>query len=122
MEKVMITCPFTGLEFVALKYADGRIVTSNKITGEEIQLTYDPSIEKYMLSGSLLKHVPLLTIEECANELGVSKPRVSVLIKKNRLQTVRPGAVVYITKDSMLDYKRRQRKPEKGVADGTRSD
>ena len=122
MEKVMITCPFTGLEFEALKYADGSIVTSNKITGEEIQLTYNPSIKKYMLSGSLLKHVPLVTMEECANELGVSKPRVSALIKKNRLQTVRPGAVVYITKDSMLDYKRQQRKLEKAEADGTRSD
>lgn len=113
MEKVVITCPFTGFEFEALRYADGRIVTSNRITGEEIQLTYNPSIKKYMLPASALKHIPMVTMEECAEELGVSKPRISALIKKNRLRTIRPGAVVYITKESVLDYKRQQRKAER---------
>ena len=106
----MITCPFTGLEFEALKYADGRIVTSNAITGEEIQLTYNPSINRYMLAPSALKHIPMVTIDECTRELGVSKPRITALIKKNRLKTVRPGAIVYITKESMLDYKRSRKR------------
>lgn len=110
MEKVMITCPFTGLEFEALKYMDGRIITSNAITGEEIQLTYNPSIKKYMMPASILKHIPLVTMDECARELGVSKPRITALIKDHRLQTLRPGAVVYITKESMLDYKHSRRK------------
>ena len=118
MEKVLITCPFTGMEFEALKYADGRLVTSNKITGDEIQITYNSSIKKYMLDARLLKHVPLVTMDECAETLGVSKPRVSALVKKGKLQTVRPSAALYITKDSMLDYKRQQRKLER-VGDGT---
>jgi excisionase family DNA binding protein len=122
MEKVLITCPFTGMEFEALKYADGRLVTSNKITGEEIQITYNPSIDRYMLSARLFKHIPLVTMEECAEILGVSKPRVSALVKKGRLQTVRPGASLYITKDSMLDYKRQQRKAAVKDDHGTGTD
>ena len=118
MEKVMITCPFTGMEFEALKYADGRLVTSNKITGEEIHISFNSSIRKYMLDAHLFKHVPLVTMDECAETLGVSKPRVSALVKKGKLQTVRPSAALYITKDSMLDYKRQQRKLER-VGDGT---
>lgn len=122
MEKVMITCPFTGLEFEALKYADDRLVTSNKITGEEIQITYNPSIKKYMLDARQLKHIPLVTMEECAETLGVSKPRVSVLVRKGKLQTVRPSAALYITKESMLDYKRQQRKAKEMDDHGTRTD
>jgi excisionase family DNA binding protein len=122
MEKVLITCPFTGMEFEALKYADGRLVTSNKITGEEIQITYNSSIKKYMLDSRLFKHIPLVTMEECAEILGVSKPRVSALVKKGKLQTVRPSAALYITKDSMLDYKRQQRKAAEKDDHGTRTD
>jgi hypothetical protein len=95
------------------------LVTSNKITGDEIQITYNPSIDRYMLSARLFKHIPLVTMEECANELGVSKPRVSALVKKGKLQTVRPSAALYITKDSMLDYKRQQRKAAEKDDHGT---
>lgn len=110
MEKVLITCPFTGLEFEGVKFADGRIVTTNALTGEEIRIGYNPSIRKYMLDASLLKHIPLVTMEECAEELGISKPRISVLVKQGRLTSIKPSSALYITKESMLEYKQHQRK------------
>lgn len=124
MEKVTITCPFTGLDFDTIRYADGRLVTSSKITGEEIQLTYNSSIKKYMLDAKYLKHTPLVTMGECAQELGVSKPRVSALVKKGKLQAIKPRTALYITKESMLDYKRKQRhRTSKGGNDyGARAD
>lgn len=123
MQKVLVTCPFTGLPFEAIEYADGRIVATNKLTGEDIQMTYNASNNRYMVKSSAFKHIPLVTMEECAETLGISKARVSVLMKQDRLTYVKPDAQVYITRDSMLDYKRHQRTLAKaGKQDGARTD
>ena len=104
MEKVLITCPFTGLEFEAIKYADGRLVTTNLLTGEDMHITYNSSCNRYMIDPKEFRHTPLVTMAECAEYLDVSKPMITKLAKAGTLQAVRPGASVYITKDSMLEY------------------
>lgn len=121
MEKVLITCPFTGLEFQAIKYADGRLVATNRITGEDMHITYNSSCNRYMIDPKEFKHTPLVTVAECAEYLNVSKPMISKLAKAGTLQTVRPGATVYITKDSMLEYACKQKRGER-AKDGARTD
>ena len=118
MEKVMITCPFTGLEFEAIKYADGRLVTTNQITGQDMQVTYNSSCNRYMIEPKEFKHTPLVTLAECAEYLDVSKPMITKLAKAGTLQTVRPGASVYITKESMLEYDCKRKRVER-VQNGT---
>ena len=121
MEKVMVTCPFTGLEFEAIKYADGRLVTTNKITGQDMQVTYNSSCNRYMIEPKEFKHTPLVTLAECAEYLGVSKPMVTKLAKTGTLLAVRPGASVYVTKKSMLEYDYKRKRVERSK-DGTRTD
>ena len=115
MEKVMITCPFTGLEFEGIKYADGRIITTNKITGEDIHITYNASCNRYMIDPREFHHKPLVTLAECADRLGVSKAWVSKMATKGVLKAVRPGATVYITKESMLDYEYQKNHEERAI-------
>ena len=118
MQKVMITCPFTGLEFEAIEFADGSIIATNKITGEDMRIGLNPSCNRYMIDKRYIRHVPMVTMEECAEFLEVSKPRISKLVKDGRLQTVKPSAALYITRDSMLDYKRHQKELAEKDNDG----
>lgn len=119
MRKVMITCPFTGLEFEAIEFADGSIVTTNKITGEDMRIGFSTVSNRYLVDPRFLKHVEMVTMEECAEFLEISKPRISKLVKEGRLQTVRPSAALFITRDSMLDYKRHQTELAEKGNDGT---
>ena len=121
MQKVMITCPFTGLEFEAVEYADGRFVATNAITGEDLYISYNPAIDRYLVDKSAFKHVKLMTLAEAAEELHVSKAYASMLATRGELRSVRPGASVYVTQDSVLSFKCRKRKEER-ADDGARTD
>ena len=116
MKKIRITCPFTGLPFDAVKYEDGRIVATNKITGDDIMITYNAASDRYMIRPDAFASEPTMTMTDAAKTLGVSKARISVLAKQGRLRAFRPGAQMYITRESVLDYKRRQQ--AKGADDG----
>lgn len=114
MQKVSITCPFTGLEFEAVEYADGRFIATNVITGEDVHISYNPSIDRYLVPKGAFKHEPLMTLGECAELLDVSKPRVTALVNSGKIKAVRPGSSVYVTKNSVLEY-RCKRNREKAV-------
>lgn len=122
MEKITVTCPFTGLPFEAIKYADGRLVTTNKVTGEDMQITYNASNNRYMFLASELKFHALLTMDECAEELNISKPRISKLVKQNRLKAIKPDAQLYITRSSMLEFKQQRAERNERLEDGARTD
>jgi len=122
MEKITVTCPFTGLPFEAIKYADGRLVTTNKVTGKDMQITYNASNNRYMFLASELKFHALLTMDECAEELGISKPRISKLVKQNRLKAIKPDAQLYITRASMLEFKQQRAERNERLENGARTD
>lgn len=109
----MITCPFTGLDFEAVEYADGKFVATNAITGEDLHISYNPSIDRYLINRDAFKHVQLMTLSECAEELGVSKAYASILTSRGDLKSVRPGAALYITRDSVLEFKCKKRREER---------
>lgn len=120
MKKVMITCPFTGLDFEAVEYADGKFIATNAITGEDLHISYNPSIDRYLINRDAFKHVELMTLNECADELGVSKAYASILAKRGELKAVRPGAAIYITRESVLSFKCKQHRNER-VQNGART-
>ncbi len=122
MEKILITCPFTGLSFEAVKFADGRIVSTNPLTGNDVTMKYNASCNRYMIDPQEFKHKPLLTLNEVCDMLDLSKARVSRLVNEGRLQSVRPGSTVYVTKDSVLKYRAYQNDLARGVFDGVRTD
>ena len=114
MEKVTITCPLTGVPFEAIKYADGRLIAANIFTGEQIYISYNASNDRYMINASAVKNTPVLTLDECAEFLGISKPRVSELVKKGRLAAIKPKARMFITRRSALLYAKDRKPKRKG--------
>lgn len=105
MRKIMITSPLTGLSCEAIEYIDGSIVFSDKLTGEEIKLTYNASSKRYMLRKDMLKYRPVMTYQECAEMLNVSVQRVYKLVSSGKLESIKSGSKGYIIEASALKCK-----------------
>ena len=105
MRKIMITSPLTGLSAEAIEYIDGSIVFSDKLTGEEIKLTYNASSKRYMLRKDILKYRPVMTYQECAEMLNVSVQRVYKLVSSGKLESIKSGSKSYIIEASALKCK-----------------
>ena len=76
MERIVITCPFTGMPFEAIKYADGRIIATNAITGEDMHITYNAPIKRYMFDE---KYFTARVCSRCKNAPICSRYRKRVL-------------------------------------------
>lgn len=110
MEKIMLTCPFTGVEFEAMKDQLGNVFTRHAITGESIRLAYIPSTRMYSAPTEAFRHVKTITPSDAAELIGISKSRVSTLCQSGRLKSVTIGNSVFISEDSAIEYRDSERK------------
>lgn len=119
MKKIIMTCPFTGIEFTAIKSADGDIIATNPITNEEVKMNYNNSCNRYYIEPSQFKHVETTTPIKAAKILGISVQRVSKLMSDGRLKAFEPlPGVKIIPIESVLDY-RKHRKINERSSNGT---
>lgn len=106
MREITLTCPFTGVEFKALEYADGKIVLHHAITGEEIHMNWNCSCKRYNIPKNAFKHIETVTMSEAADILEVSRQRISKIAKEG---TIKPhdvnGTTVFELAD-VLEYKK----------------
>lgn len=109
MKEIILTCPFTGVEFKAIEYLDGKIVCRHAITGEEIHMNWNSSINRYNIVKGAFKHINTVTMSEAAEILGVSRQRISKIAAE---QTIMPhtiaGNTVFIL-DDILGYKEKRK-------------
>lgn len=110
MKRIIYTCPFTGMEFEATEFADGTVVCYHPVTGDEIRMSYNPSIKKYMINPSAFKHVETISISEAAKILKVSVPRVSMLCSSGQLAYHMVKDQKRLIKSEVVEYSR-YRKP-----------
>ena len=68
--------PMTGLDFRAIEGTDGDLIVGTPFDGT-IKLPYDKETDSYRLPKSLLDYRHTMSLNECAEYLGVSKVRVS---------------------------------------------
>ena len=68
--------PMTGLDFRAIEGTDGDLIVGTPFDGT-IRLPYDKETDSYRLPKSLLDYRHTMSLNECAEYLGVSKVRVS---------------------------------------------
>lgn len=116
-----MTCPFTGAEFTALEYADGKIVFHHAITGEEIHMNWNSSCCRYNLTRDVFKHIKTVTMGEAADILGVSRQRVSKIAKDGIIKAHDVnGTMVFVLSD-VLTYKNNRKvgAPCKEESNGT---
>ena len=68
--------PITGLDFKAIEGTNGDLIVGTPFDGT-IRLPYDKETDSYKLPKVLLDHRQTMSLNECAEYLGVSKVRVS---------------------------------------------
>ena len=68
--------PMTGLDFRAIEGTTGDLIVGTPFDGT-IRLPYDKETDSYRLPKGLLDHRQTMSLNECAEYLGVSKVRVS---------------------------------------------
>ena len=81
MKEITLTCPFTGVEFNALEMADGKLIVIHPLTGEQIQVNWNCTINRYNLQKQYFKHIETLTREQAQKILGVTHQRITQIIK-----------------------------------------
>ena len=68
--------PMTGLDFRAIEGTTGDLIVGTPFDGT-IRLPYDKETDSYRLPKGLLNYRHTMSLNECAEYLGVSKVRVS---------------------------------------------
>lgn len=80
--------PITGLDFQGLTDEWGNVNVETAFNGV-IKLTYNEQDGTYTIPAHLLQHRPTLTLNECADFLGVSKVRASRMCSNGRLKAAK---------------------------------
>ena len=100
MKEIKLTCPFTGVEFTALEDVNGNIYAKHALTGEDIKLNWNCTIQRYNLPKSALKHYETITPVQAAKMLDVSKQRISQIVQEQIIPVhVVNGSPVFILSD-----------------------
>lgn len=97
--------PITGLEFKALSDNDGNLVIETAFN-QVIKVAFDKKTNCYMFQASYLEHHPIMSLNECAEYLGVTKVRVSRMCKNGTLKSVKIKGALIIDKSSIDAYKK----------------
>lgn len=97
--------PITGLDFQGLTDEWGNVNVETAFNGV-IKLTYNEQDGTYIVPAYLLQHRPTLTLNECADFLGVSKVRASRMCGNGRLRAVKIRGSLVIDLASAESVKR----------------
>lgn len=105
MKEIKLTCPFTGGEFTALESADGKLLVKHALTGEDIVLNWNCSIQRYNVEKCAFRHYETMLPVEAAKLLGVSMSRISQIMDNQVVPVhVVNGQKVFLRED-VVKYK-----------------
>lgn len=104
MKKITLTCPFTGLPFDALKSADGSLIVQNPITGENMRIGYNMPSKRYLIDERLFSKVDIINSVEAAEILGVTRARISKIVKDEVIPHFNIGDKYMFLRDDVLMY------------------
>lgn len=82
------TDPITGIDFTGLVDKVGNITVDTAFSGPAM-LKYDEVAGTYTVPAYLLQHRPTMTLNECAEYLGVSRVRVSRMCSNGSLKSIK---------------------------------
>lgn len=82
------TDPITGIDFTGLVDNEGNITVDTAFNGPAM-LKYDEVAGTYTVPAYLLQYRTTMTLNECAEYLGVSRVRVSRMCSNGSLKSVK---------------------------------
>lgn len=106
MERVIFTCPFTGVEFQAFKEPHSkRMFFAHALDHEMFGITWDMERDCFIVPAHMFRHIPTCTPAEAAEILDVSRQRISQLVNDDVIPShIVNGQPVFVMSD-VLNYK-----------------
>lgn len=105
MKEIVLTCPFTGVEFTALEYDDGTLIVKHPLTGQMNTIKFDSFMGYYTIPSHMFKHMKTVNITQAAMLLNVSRQRISQILKNDVIPSKKVnGSNVFLLED-VLAYK-----------------
>lgn len=109
MQELILTCPFTGVEFTAIQTADGDLLVIHPLTGEQIKIDYNHTAMTYSMNAKTFKHIDTVTPAELIGILGVSRQRISQIVQDEVIPVHHVnGSPVFLLPD-VLEYKKNRK-------------
>ena len=105
MKEILLTCPFTGIEFSALESIDGNLIVVHPLTGEQLKINWNASCKRYNIPKSFFKKIDIVTQTEAMEILNVSHQRISQIAREQIIPThVIAGKTVFL-RDDVENYR-----------------
>ena len=118
MKNIILTDPFTGIDFNAWSFDDESIIAIHPLTGETIKASYDQAQKHFMIPIEAFEHIDTVTMKDAADYMNVSIQVVSNACKTGKLPVKHlPSGSKMIVKHDLIRYNETKKigRPRKDV-------
>lgn len=109
MQELILTCPFTGVEFTALKSADGDLLVIHPLTGEQIKIDYYSSANRYAMPAEVFENIPIATPYDLIDMLQVTRQRVTQIVQNEVIPVHYVNNQPVFLLSDVLEYKKNRK-------------
>ena len=106
---MILTCPFTGVEFTALKSVDGDLLVIHPLTGEQIKIDYDKSTNRYIMPAEAFAHIPTASPYDLIDMLQVTRQRVTQIVQNEVIPVHHVNNLPVFLVSDVLEYKKNRK-------------
>lgn len=111
MQRMKLTCPFTGVEFEGFKEQGlGKFFFANPLEHEMTSVKYDHATNSITVSLDDFAHVETVTPDEATDILMISRQRMSKIVNEDVIHAHIIAGKPILKLEEVLDYKE-NRKP-----------
>ena len=111
MQRMKLTCPFTGVEFEGFKEPSlGKFFYANPLEHEMKSVKFDPITNSITISLDDFAHVETVTPDEATDILMISRQRMYKIVNENVIPCHIVAGKPVLVLSQVLDYKQ-NRKP-----------
>lgn len=109
MQELILTCPFTGVEFTALKSTDGDLLVIHPLTGKQIKIDYDSSTNRYSMPAETFAHIPIAAPYDLIDMLQVTRQRVTQIVQNEVIPVHHVNNLPVFLLSDVLEYKKNRK-------------
>lgn len=105
MKRIILTDPFSGIDFEAYEFDDKSMIAIHPLTKETIRVFYDREKRSFMVPVEAFEHIETMTMQQASDYMNVSVQRVSNACKSGKLPLKElPNGSKVIVKDDLVKY------------------
>ena len=109
MQELKLTCPFTGVEFTAIKSADGDLLVIHPLTSEQIKIDCCSSANRYSMPADTFAHIETATPYDLIDLLQVTRQRVTQIVQNEVIPVHHVNNLPVFLLSDVLEYKKNRK-------------